>query len=101
MIAVGLMTSTLEFLAWAPPGWGATLAAGLAKSILIAIGAFSLGLLIGIGGAYGKLYGGPVTRDLLGIYTTVVRAVPLKARSCSSSSSRAACCCCAASRAYA
>ena len=32
--------------------------------------------MIGIGGAYGKLYGGPVVRDLLETYTTVVRAVP-------------------------
>jgi polar amino acid transport system permease protein len=32
--------------------------------------------LIGIGGAYGKLYGGPVVRDLLETYTTIVRAVP-------------------------
>ena len=70
------LSSTLGLLAWTPPGWGATLAAGLGKSIMIAIGAFGLGLLIGIVGAYGKLYGGPVTRDLLGIYTTIVRAVP-------------------------
>jgi len=70
------MSSTLGLLAWTPPGWGATLAVGLGKSIMIAIGAFGLGLLIGIAGAYGKLYGGPVTRDLLGIYTTIVRAVP-------------------------
>nr|CAA6811980.1 MAG: Histidine ABC transporter, permease protein HisQ (TC 3.A.1.3.1) [uncultured Thiotrichaceae bacterium] len=27
-------------------------------------------------GAYGKLYGGPLTRDLPAIYTTVVRSVP-------------------------
>ncbi len=76
MIASGLLASTLDLLAWSPPGWGATLAVALGKSILIALGAFGLGLLIGIGGAYGKLYGGPVTKDLLGIYTTVVRAVP-------------------------
>ena len=68
--------SGLELLAWEAPGWGAALAAGLLKSVLIALGAFSLGLLIGIGGAYGKLYGGPVTRDLLAVYTTIVRAVP-------------------------
>ncbi len=76
MIGAALLTSTLDLLAWAPPGWGATLMVALGKSILIAIGAFALGLLIGIGGAYGKLYGSPVTRDLLGIYTTIVRAVP-------------------------
>jgi polar amino acid transport system permease protein len=43
---------------------------------MIAIGAFQPWPLIGIFGAYGKLYGGPITRDLLGIYTTIVRAVP-------------------------
>jgi polar amino acid transport system permease protein len=32
--------------------------------------------LIGTGGAYGKLYGGPVIRDLLEAYTTIMRAVP-------------------------
>ena len=35
-----------------------------------------VGIAIGIGGAYGKLYGGPVVRDLLEVYTTIVRAVP-------------------------
>ena len=32
--------------------------------------------MLGLAGACGKLYGGPVLRDLLGLYTTVVRAVP-------------------------
>ena len=68
--------STLELLSFEPPGWGANLLRGLAASIQIACGAFGLGLLIGIGGAYGKLYGGPVVRDLLETYTTIVRAVP-------------------------
>ncbi|MBX3581968.1 MAG: ABC transporter permease subunit [Rhizobiaceae bacterium] len=49
---------------------------GLMNSVLIAVGAFSIGILIGIGGAFGKLYGGPVTRDLLELYTTLVRAIP-------------------------
>ncbi|MBS3651218.1 ABC transporter permease [Pseudaminobacter sp. 19-2017] len=68
--------STLELLSFNPPGWGATLARGLLASLQIAFGAYGLGLLIGMGGAYGKLYGGPVVRDLLEVYTTVVRAVP-------------------------
>lgn len=77
MSALGaLAASPLDLLAYAPPGWGATLLAGLRNSILIAFGAFGLGLLIGIGGAFGKLYGSPVTRDLLAVYTTIVRAVP-------------------------
>jgi polar amino acid transport system permease protein len=67
---------TLELLALSPPGWGGNLLRGLVNSIQIALGAFGLGLVIGTLGAYGKLYGGPVTRDLLAIYTTVVRAVP-------------------------
>jgi polar amino acid transport system permease protein len=71
-----IATSTLDLLAYTPPGWGATLVAGLWNSVLIALGAYALGLLIGIGGAYGKLYGSPLTKDLLAIYTTVVRAVP-------------------------
>ena len=71
-----LLASTLDLLALNPPGWGATLLWGLWHSVLIAGGAFALGLLIGLLGAYGKLYGGPVTRDLLAVYTTVVRAVP-------------------------
>jgi polar amino acid transport system permease protein len=48
----------------------------LATSLTIALGGYSVGLLIGIGGAFGKLYGGPVVRDLLACYTTIVRAIP-------------------------
>ena len=49
---------------------------GLGNSIQIALGAYVLGLIIGLFGAYGKLNGGPITRDLLAVYTTIVRAVP-------------------------
>lgn len=63
-------------LAYSPPGWGGVLLAGLGNTLLIAIGGYMLGLLLGIFGAMGKLYGGPVTRDLLEVYTTVVRGVP-------------------------
>lgn len=68
--------SSFDLLAWSSPGWGATLVAGLWNTCLIAFGAYTLGLLIGVAGAFGKLYGGPVTRDCLGVYTTLVRAVP-------------------------
>jgi polar amino acid transport system permease protein len=73
--ALGLQ-ETLALLALSPPGWGGNLLRGLVNSIQIALGAFGLGLVIGLFGAYGKLYGGPVVRDLLAIYTTIVRAVP-------------------------
>ena len=77
----GLITASglgpaLDLLALSPPGWGGNLLRGLVNSIQIALGAFGLGLLIGLLGAYGKLYGGPVIRDLLAVYTTIVRAVP-------------------------
>jgi polar amino acid transport system permease protein len=65
-----------SLLALEPPGWGGTLLAGLVNSIEIAVGGYSLGLVLGIGGASGKLYGGPIIRDLLEVYTTLVRAVP-------------------------
>lgn len=71
----GLETS-VTLLSLDPPGWGGNLLRGAMNSLIIALGAFALGCLIGIGGALGKLGGGPVTRDLLAVYTTVVRAVP-------------------------
>jgi len=45
-------------------------------SLTVACGGYLLGLLIGIAGAFGKLYGGYVVRDLLTCYTTIVRAIP-------------------------
>ncbi|MET3791454.1 ABC transporter permease [Aquamicrobium terrae] len=63
-------------LALDPPGWGGVLLRGFWNTLQIAVGGYSLGLLIGMFGALGKLYGGPVARDLLEVYTTVVRAVP-------------------------
>ena len=68
--------STLELLAWSPPGWGANLIRGLVNTLLIALGAYALGLVIGVFGAFGKLYGGPIIKDVLLGYTTIVRAVP-------------------------
>lgn len=71
----GLETS-VNLLSLQPPGWGGNLLRGAWASLQIAAGAFGLGLLIGTFGALGKIYGGPATRDLLAVYTTVVRAVP-------------------------
>ncbi|MFZ1469818.1 MAG: ABC transporter permease subunit [Paracoccaceae bacterium] len=70
------MDQVIELLSFSPPGWGGNLLRGLMKSLQIAFGAYGLGLLIGLAGAYGKLYGGPITRDLLAVYTTIVRALP-------------------------
>jgi polar amino acid transport system permease protein len=76
LIIPAVASGIFDLLALEPPGWGGNLLRGLANSVTIAIGAFGLGLVIGICGAWGKLYGGPVMRDLFGLYTTVVRAVP-------------------------
>jgi polar amino acid transport system permease protein len=66
----------LALLSPSPPGWGGNLLRGLLHSLQIAFGSFAMGLMIGTLGAYAKLYGGPIARDLAAIYTTVVRAVP-------------------------
>ncbi|PDT34706.1 MULTISPECIES: ABC transporter permease [Sinorhizobium] len=66
----------LGMFALSPPGWGGSLLIGLLRSLEIAAGAYVVGLLIGVFGAYGKLYGNEVIRDILGLYTTIVRAVP-------------------------
>lgn len=76
LIAASAFSESFGLLALSPPGWGGALLQGLAKSIIIALGAFGFGLILGTLGAYGKLYGGPVVRDLLAVYTTTVRAVP-------------------------
>lgn len=70
------MPFNLDILALSPPGWGGILLAGLLASLELAAGGYLLGLAIGVGGAFGKLYGGPILRDLLEIYTTLIRAVP-------------------------
>lgn len=49
---------------------------GLGSTLQIALGAYALGLVIGLYGALGKLNGSKLTRWLLEIYTTLIRAVP-------------------------
>jgi polar amino acid transport system permease protein len=71
-----LEAAGLGVLSLTPPGWGSALLNGLINSLYIAAGAYTLGIVIGALGACGKLYGGHVIRDLLEVYTTVVRAIP-------------------------
>lgn len=70
------MESILEHLALQPPGWGGNLLRGLASTLQIALGAYTLGIVIGFLGALGKIHGGPVLSWSLEIYTTLIRAVP-------------------------
>ena len=70
------MFESLQMLWIEPPGRGLDLLGGLLKTIEIALGAYALGLTIGLLGALGKIHGNPVLRWILEIYTTVIRAVP-------------------------
>ena len=77
MIEFGpLLAIKWEMLAWSPPGWGGNLVWGLFITFQIALGAYILGLILGLGGAMGKLYGGPITQAVLDGYTTLIRAIP-------------------------
>ena len=57
-------------------GWGATLLWGLGNSILIALGAYALGFVIGLSRGLWQTVWRPGHPDLAAIYTTLVRAVP-------------------------
>jgi len=65
-----------ELLSPYPPGWGGTLLVGAVSTIAISAGAFLIGILLGTGGALGKLSGNRPLRLLLDLYTTAVRAIP-------------------------
>jgi len=56
--------------------WGSNMLRGLGHTIEIALGAYALGLSLGLAGAMGKLNGGPILRGVLEAYTTVGRAIP-------------------------
>lgn len=70
------MENVYELLAYSPPGWGGALLRGLLATVQIALGAYLMGLIIGLFGAMGKIYGGPTLRWSLEIYTTLIRAIP-------------------------
>lgn len=59
-----------------PNGWGGALLKGMLVTLEISIGAFVVGLLLGLLTALAKLNGGPVTVTVARGYTTVCRAVP-------------------------
>ncbi len=68
--------SILELLSPYPPGWGGVLLQGAASTILISLGAYLLGIMIGFVGAAGKLKGSRPVSAVLDFYTTAVRAIP-------------------------
>ncbi|MDQ2067748.1 ABC transporter permease subunit [Xinfangfangia sp. CPCC 101601] len=65
-----------SLLALNSPGWGGALLWGAVKTVQIALGGYIIGQIIGVCGAMGKVYGPPWLKELLAIYTTLIRAVP-------------------------
>ncbi|AWM27958.1 ABC transporter permease [Sinorhizobium fredii] len=68
--------SLLELLSPYPPGWGGVLLAGALSTVLISLGAYLVGVVIGLAGAISKLKGNRPVRFVLDLYTTAVRAIP-------------------------
>jgi polar amino acid transport system permease protein len=69
-------SSIFQLLSFAPPGWGGVLLTGAIATLSISFGAYLVGMVLGLGGALGKLSGIRPVRFVLHAYTTVVRAVP-------------------------
>lgn len=69
-------TSVLDMLSISPPGWGGVLLTGAFATLVISLGAYLVGMALGLCGALGKLSGFRPLQYGLQVYTTVVRAVP-------------------------
>ncbi|THV16545.1 ABC transporter permease [Rhizobium rhizophilum] len=65
-----------QLLALQPPGWGGALLTGAATTVAISACAYSIGLVIGLFGALGKLSNNRTVGLILKGYTSVIRAVP-------------------------
>lgn len=65
-----------EILSFGEKGFGDELLRGTQYTLLIAVCAYLLGVVLGLLGASAKLYGGPVSRAIGGIYTSIIRSVP-------------------------
>lgn len=57
-------------------GYGWLLVDGLARTVMVAISAMMLALVIGLFAALGKLFGAKALRFVFGLYTTVMRGIP-------------------------
>jgi polar amino acid transport system permease protein len=68
--------SILTMLSWGDQGYGDEIARGALMTVVVSTFAYAVGFLIGLGGAMGKLAGGPITRGILQVYTTGFRAIP-------------------------
>jgi octopine/nopaline transport system permease protein len=66
----------LSLLAWGDAGWGDQMARGAVMTLLVAVAAYALGVLIGAGLAAMKLAPLRPLRWLAELYTTVIRGIP-------------------------
>ena len=70
------MQSYFELVGFGAQGWGPALLKGLGVTLQISVGAFLVGMLIGLAVAMGKLNGPRPVAQLMRGYTTLCRAVP-------------------------
>lgn len=66
----------IELFGFGTKGWGLLLLSGALITVLISVGGFILGSVIGTFIAWAKISGGPVVRFLANSYTTILRGVP-------------------------
>ncbi len=70
------MPEWVSLLAWGDAGWADEMARGAMMTLLVAVIAFLLGIVIGVGGAAIKLSRTPFVPFVGDVYTTVIRGVP-------------------------
>lgn len=70
------MSDLISLVGFGDHGWGMSLLKGMLVTIQISIGAFIVGLIIGLFTALAKLHGSRLTVVIARGYTTVCRAVP-------------------------
>ncbi|MBV8652991.1 MAG: ABC transporter permease subunit [Alphaproteobacteria bacterium] len=66
----------LDLMGFGPQGWGPAMLLGALMTIAVAGSGFCLGAAIGTLGAWAKIAGGPLTRRIADLYTTVLRGIP-------------------------
>ncbi len=66
----------VSLLAWGDAGWGDQMAAGAVMTLLVAVCAYALGVVLGAVFAAMKLSPIPPLRWLASAYTTVIRGIP-------------------------
>jgi len=70
------MNDALQLIGFSEGGWGPALLQATLVTLEISVGAFLVGILLGLLAALAKLYGSPRLQALAKAYTTVCRAVP-------------------------